>query len=96
MSVDITPDLDITYIAFNHDDPLFKGNVKLRQAMNLAYDGATEDVVDREAATNASDTVNLVSVFFDAAILEVGVTVSSTSSFVLVSSAVISEAELII
>ncbi len=37
ISLEITPDLDITYIAFNHDDPLFKDNVKLRQAMNLAY-----------------------------------------------------------
>ncbi len=37
----ITPDLDITYIAFNHEDPLFKSNLKLRQAMSLAYDGDT-------------------------------------------------------
>ncbi|MCT4642870.1 MAG: ABC transporter substrate-binding protein [Bacteriovoracaceae bacterium] len=34
------PDLDITYIAFNHEHPLFKSNRKLRQAMSLAYDGA--------------------------------------------------------
>lgn len=34
----ISPDLDITYIAFNHEFPLFK-NKKLRQAMSLAYDG---------------------------------------------------------
>ena len=34
----ISPDLDITYIAFNHNFPLFK-NKKLRQAMSLAYDG---------------------------------------------------------
>ncbi len=32
------PDLDVTYIAFNHEDPLFKDNVKLKQAMSLAYD----------------------------------------------------------
>ena len=38
ISLEITPDLDITYIAFNHDDPLFKNNVKLRQAMSVAYD----------------------------------------------------------
>lgn len=38
--LDVSPDLDITYIAFNHEDPLFKDNVKLRQAMSLAYDNA--------------------------------------------------------
>ncbi len=38
ISLEITPDLDITYIAFNHEDPVFKGNTKLRQAMSLAYD----------------------------------------------------------
>lgn len=30
--------LDTTYVAFNHTDPLFKDNIKLRQAMSLAYD----------------------------------------------------------
>jgi ABC-type transport system substrate-binding protein len=30
--------LDTTYVAFNHTDPLFKDNLKLRQAMSLAYD----------------------------------------------------------
>lgn len=39
IDLEITPDLDITYIAFNHDDPLFKNNVKLKQAMSLAYNG---------------------------------------------------------
>ncbi|MBD63797.1 MAG: hypothetical protein CME62_01205 [Halobacteriovoraceae bacterium] len=39
INLEITPDLDITYIAFNHDDPLFKNNVKLKQAMSLAYNG---------------------------------------------------------
>ncbi len=34
----ITPSLDVTYIAFNHDIALFKNNKKLRQAMSLAYD----------------------------------------------------------
>lgn len=34
--LEITPGLDVTYIAFNHDDPIFK-NKKLRQAMSLAY-----------------------------------------------------------
>lgn len=29
--------LDVTYIAFNHDDPLFQ-NVDLRRAMSMAYD----------------------------------------------------------
>lgn len=38
IALEITPDLDITYIAFNHDDPLFKKNNKLKQAMSLAYD----------------------------------------------------------
>lgn len=40
INLEVTPDLDITYIAFNHDDALFKGNTKLRQAMSLAYNGA--------------------------------------------------------
>lgn len=30
--------LDTTYVAFNHEDPIFKNNLKLRQAMSLAYD----------------------------------------------------------
>jgi ABC-type transport system substrate-binding protein len=34
------PMLDVTYFAFNHEDPIFK-NRKLRQAMNLAFDRAT-------------------------------------------------------
>jgi ABC-type transport system substrate-binding protein len=33
----MVPDLDITYVAFNNEDPLFKGNTKLRQAMSIAY-----------------------------------------------------------
>ena len=35
----ITPDLDITYMAFNNDDKLFQGEkgTKLKQAMSLAY-----------------------------------------------------------
>jgi oligopeptide transport system substrate-binding protein len=32
------PLLDVTFYAFNHEDPLFKNNVKLRQAMSLAFD----------------------------------------------------------
>ncbi len=32
------PMLDVTFYAFNHDDPLFKKNLKLRQAMSLGYD----------------------------------------------------------
>jgi oligopeptide transport system substrate-binding protein len=35
--MDITPSLDVTYIAFNHDMKVFQ-NVKLRRAMMLAYD----------------------------------------------------------
>lgn len=35
----ISPDLDVTYTAFNHDNEIFK-NKKLRQAMSLAYDNA--------------------------------------------------------
>lgn len=34
------PMLDVTYYAFNHEEPIFK-NRKLRQAMNLAFDRAT-------------------------------------------------------
>jgi ABC-type transport system substrate-binding protein len=30
--------LDITYIAFNHEHPVFKDNANLRRAMSLAYD----------------------------------------------------------
>lgn len=33
------PMLDVTYFAFNHEDPLFK-NIKLRQAISLAWDRA--------------------------------------------------------
>ena len=38
--LDVSPDLDVTYMAFNTEDPLFKNNVKLRRAMSLAYDNA--------------------------------------------------------
>ncbi|MBY0515654.1 MAG: ABC transporter substrate-binding protein [Bacteriovoracaceae bacterium] len=34
----MVPSLDVTYIAFNHNDPLFTSNLKLRQALSLAYD----------------------------------------------------------
>jgi len=34
-----SPDLDVTYIAFNHSDPLFKNNKLLKQAMSTAYNG---------------------------------------------------------
>jgi oligopeptide transport system substrate-binding protein len=33
-----SPQLDVTFFAFNHEDALFKNNLKLRQAMSLAYD----------------------------------------------------------
>lgn len=45
VNLEIIPDLDITYIAFNHDDPLFKDNVKLRQAMSLAYNNAESNTL---------------------------------------------------
>ena len=35
--LDISPSLDVTYVAFNHDNKLFR-NLKLRRAMALAYD----------------------------------------------------------
>ncbi|MEX1098846.1 MAG: ABC transporter substrate-binding protein [Bacteriovoracaceae bacterium] len=38
IELEITPDLDITYIAFNHEDPLFKDNVKLKRAKKRAID----------------------------------------------------------
>lgn len=38
----ISPQLDVTYVAFNHDLDVFK-NKKLRQAMALAYDSATSN-----------------------------------------------------
>ena len=37
VKLEISPALDVTYTAFNHDLELFR-NVKLRQAMSLAYD----------------------------------------------------------
>ncbi len=37
ISLDISPGLDVTYIAFNTEDQLFKNNVNLRRAMSLAY-----------------------------------------------------------
>lgn len=36
--LDMSPSLDVTFIAFNHEQPLFKNNVNLRRAMSLAYD----------------------------------------------------------
>ena len=36
----LQPMLDVTYYAFNHEEPIFK-NVKVRQAMSLAFDRAT-------------------------------------------------------
>lgn len=36
----LTPQLDVTFFAFNHEDALFKKNPKLRQAMSLAWDRA--------------------------------------------------------
>lgn len=38
VKLDAEPMLDVTFYAFNHEDPLFKNNPKLRQAMSLAYD----------------------------------------------------------
>ncbi|MFZ4712493.1 MAG: ABC transporter substrate-binding protein [Bacteriovoracaceae bacterium] len=38
MALEWAPQLDVTYIAFNHDNKLFKDNIKLRRAMSLAYD----------------------------------------------------------
>lgn len=37
IELQINPDLDVTYISFNHENELFKNNVKLKQAMSLAY-----------------------------------------------------------
>lgn len=37
MKLSYTPQLDVTYVAFNHKNPLFK-NLKLRKAMSMAYD----------------------------------------------------------
>ncbi|HXH29763.1 MAG TPA: ABC transporter substrate-binding protein [Bacteriovoracaceae bacterium] len=39
MRLFLNPQLDVTFFAFNHEDPLFK-NKKLRQAMSLAYNRA--------------------------------------------------------
>ena len=35
--LDVTPDLDVTFTAFNFDVPLLRDNPKLRQAMSMAY-----------------------------------------------------------
>jgi oligopeptide transport system substrate-binding protein len=37
ITLNITPSLDVTYVAFNHDNKLFD-NVALRRAMSMAYD----------------------------------------------------------
>jgi len=37
ITLDVSPSLDVTYIAFNHDHPLLK-SIDLRRAMSLAYD----------------------------------------------------------
>lgn len=39
IDLEVAPDLDITYIAFNHEEKIFQ-NVKLRQAISLAYNVA--------------------------------------------------------
>ena len=41
--LDATPDLDVTFRAFNNIHPLFKDNVKLRRAMSLGID--TEEMI---------------------------------------------------
>jgi oligopeptide transport system substrate-binding protein len=40
MVLEWAPQLDVTYTAFNHENKLFKDNVKLRRAMSLAYNEA--------------------------------------------------------
>lgn len=42
INLQIIPDLDVTYTAFQHTNPLFD-NVNLRRAMSLAYDPATSN-----------------------------------------------------
>ncbi len=39
IQLEVYPAMDVTYIAFNHENQLFK-NLKLRQAMSLAHKGA--------------------------------------------------------
>ncbi len=41
MRLDITPALDVTYIGFNMNDPVFAKNKLLRQAMSKAFDNPT-------------------------------------------------------
>ncbi len=58
IELEIVPDLDITYIAFNHDDPLFKNNLKLRQAMSLAYDvGRSNELFQNDRAVEAQTII---------------------------------------
>lgn len=42
IALQIVPDLDVTYTAFQHTNPLFS-NVNLRRAMSLAYDPVTSN-----------------------------------------------------
>ncbi len=44
IKLQIVPDLDVTYTAFQHTNPLFD-NVNLRRAMSLAYDPATANTL---------------------------------------------------
>jgi ABC-type transport system substrate-binding protein len=38
VNLSVTPSLDVTYIAFNNHYALFRDNLKLRQAISMAYD----------------------------------------------------------
>lgn len=51
------PQLDVTFYAFNHEDPTFK-NRKLRQAMNLAYDrGEANKIFYKDTAYDAQGVI---------------------------------------
>ncbi len=56
ISLLITPALDITYTAFNHDMPIFK-NADLRRAMSLAYDSEAANTLFYNGTALAAESV---------------------------------------
>lgn len=52
----MSPQLDVTFFAFNHEDPTFK-NRKVRQAMNLAYDRAEANKLFYENTATLAQSV---------------------------------------
>jgi oligopeptide transport system substrate-binding protein len=57
MKLFIEPNLDVTYIAFNNEDPIFKNNPKLRQAMSMAYN---RDLSNKRFYNNTAVNANSI------------------------------------